>query len=201
MSSVFAAFPAELYINSNRETGLYPQAFRAVLSHDAAQEALSQISAWNGYAETPLVRLRGLEDKIEVGQIHYKQEATRFGLGSFKALGGAYAVLRLLTERIRQATGKAVGVADLLSGRHAEITRSVTVTCATDGNHGRSVAWGARMFGCKAVIFVHETVSVAREQAIAAYGARMVRTKGNYDDSVREAARMAADRVLIATEN
>ncbi|WP_457935440.1 diaminopropionate ammonia-lyase [Mesorhizobium sp. 10J20-29] len=193
MSSAFAQFPAELHINSDRITGPYPPEFKTVLSHDAAREALSQISEWSGYAQTPLVRLRSLEDKIDVGQIHYKQEADRFGLGSFKALGGAYAVFRLLAARIQQDTGSGADVKDLLSGKHATIVGDVTVTCATDGNHGRSVAWGARMFGCKAVIFIHETVSAAREEAIAAYGADVVRTKGNYDDSVREAARTAAE--------
>jgi diaminopropionate ammonia-lyase len=61
------------------------------------------------------------------------------------------------------------------------------VTCATDGNHGRSVAWGAQLFGCRCVIFIHATVSEGRRAAIARYGAEVVRVAGNYDDSVRHA--------------
>ncbi len=75
-----------------------------------------------------------------------------------------------------------------------EIVSAITVTCATDGNHGRSVAWGARMFGCACVIYIHETVSAARKAAIEGYGATVVRTPGTYDDSVRQAA-ADADRL------
>ena len=63
----------------------------------------------------------------------------------------------------------------------------MTVTCATDGNHGRSVAWGAQLFGCRCVIYIHATVSEGRRSAIAAYGAEVLRVPGNYDDSVRHA--------------
>ncbi|MCB1492958.1 MAG: diaminopropionate ammonia-lyase, partial [Rhodobiaceae bacterium] len=66
-----------------------------------------------------------------------------------------------------------------------------TVCCATDGNHGRSVAWGAQTFGCRCVIFIHETVSEGRKAAIERYGAEVRRCKGNYDDSVRAAEETA----------
>src|SRR5262249_52907783 len=94
-------------------------------------------------------------------------EAWRFGLGSFKALGGAYAV-------------------SVLAGPGA------TVTCATDGNHGRSVAWGAERVGCRAVIYVHPGVSSHRRAAIAGHGAEVVVVPGTYDDVV---VRAAADAV------
>src|SRR5690606_35466744 len=68
------------------------------------------------------------------------------------------------------------------------IVSGITVTCATDGNHGRSVAWGAHLFGCKCVIYVHETVSKGRKDAIASYGAEVRVVPGNYDDAVRKAA-------------
>ena len=74
-----------------------------------------------------------------------------------------------------------------MNREHAEITSQVTVTAATDGNHGRSVAWGAQMFGCRCVIFINEAVTEAREQAIAAYGAEVRRNPGSYDDAVKAA--------------
>ncbi|MBP0651030.1 pyridoxal-phosphate dependent enzyme, partial [Mycobacterium tuberculosis] len=86
-------------------------------------------------------------------------EGGRFGLGSFKALGGAYAVFRLLVAELEKRTGRPVDAAALAAGRLADLAGQITVTCATDGNHGRSVAWGARLFGAKAVIFIHATVS------------------------------------------
>jgi diaminopropionate ammonia-lyase len=79
----------------------------------------------------------------------------------------------------------------LLSGEFADVVRAATVTCATDGNHGRSVAWGARLFGCGCVIFVHEHVSQGRRDAIARYGAEVREVRGNYDDAVRHAAATA----------
>ena len=89
----------------------------------------------------------------------------------------------------------------MASGRHADLTRDITVVCATDGNHGRSVAWGAKMFGCACTIFVHAAVSEARADAIATYGARIVRSPGTYDDAVREAARQAAAKRWVVVSD
>ena len=133
-----------------------------ILSLAAFADAKREITAWPGYQPTPLRRLSGLAGGAGVGDILYKDESGRFGIGSFKALGGAYAVLRLLRQDIRTRTGEFVGSHDLLSGRWRDITARITVTGATDGNHGRSVAWGARIFGCRCVIYIHETVSEGR---------------------------------------
>lgn len=135
----------------------------------AAREA---ITSWPGYAPTPLRDLPAIAARAGVAAVRLKDEAERFGLGSFKALGGAYAVAQLL--------------------RAGHPAAAVTVTCATDGNHGRSVAWGAQRFGCRCVIFIHQTVSPGRAEAIARYGAEVRRVAGTYDDAVREAARVAA---------
>lgn len=141
---------------------------------------------------TPLHDLPGLARAAGIGRLLYKDEGSRFGLGSFKALGGSYAVLRLLQQEVRRATGTTASSTDIAAGRHADLGSRVTVTCATDGNHGRSVAWGARVFGCRCVIYVHQGVSAARADAIAAYGAEIRRVPGTYDDAVRRAASDAA---------
>ena len=156
----------------------------AILSDAAFAAAHLTISGWEGYKPTPLLALPGLAAEIGVGSLHYKDEGGRFGLGSFKALGGAYAVARLLMRE----TG--LSIEEIAAGHEA--ARGITVCCATDGNHGRSVAWGAERFGCACVIFIHATVSEARKAAIEGFGARVVRCKGNYDDSVREAQETAA---------
>ncbi|RYI87316.1 MAG: diaminopropionate ammonia-lyase, partial [Acetobacteraceae bacterium] len=83
------------------------------------------------------------------------------------------------------------GSAELASGQHKAATEAITVTCATDGNHGRSVAWGAKRFHARCVIFVHETVSQGRRDAIAAHGAEIREVPGTYDDAVRAAQRTA----------
>lgn len=182
---------AAFLVNAARKKGPYPEAFKATLSHAGHVRAAKVISSWPGYAPTPLASLPTLAERLGVAAVHYKDEGGRFGLGSFKALGGAYAVFRLLAAELRRRDG-GVDEAALAAGRLKEAARTVTVCCATDGNHGRSVAWGARMFGARAVIFIHASVSEGRAEAIRRYGAEVVRTSGNYDDSVREADRTAA---------
>jgi len=164
-----------------------------VLPEGAGRRARAAIAAWPGYAATPLLALEDAAAALDLGAIHYKDEAPRFGLGSFKALGGAHAVSRVIAQELARA-GVANGAtpAELEAGRYAEATGAVTVTCATDGNHGRSVAWGARRFGARCVIFVHPGVTQGRRDAIAAFGAEVREVPGNYDASVRaseEAAR------------
>ena len=147
---------------------------RRLLPEDGFREALDTISAWSGYAATPLVSLPGLAEHLGVGAISLKDESDRFGLGSFKALGGAHAVYRL--------------------AQNHEV-RELTVTCSTDGNHGRSVAWAAGKLGCRCVIYVHAGVSARRVAAIRELGAQVVQVGRTYDESValnaRDARRMA----------
>jgi diaminopropionate ammonia-lyase len=163
------------------------------LSRDGFDAAAREIASWPGYAPTPLHALPRLARALGLGALWYKDEAPRFGLNSFKALGGAYAVFRQLKARVEAAGRHSVTAAELANGVHRALTEAVTVTCATDGNHGRSVAWGAQLFHCRAVIFIHEHVSEGREREIARYGAMVRRVPGTYDDSVR-AAQATADK-------
>jgi diaminopropionate ammonia-lyase len=163
-----------------------------VLPDAGFRRAQEEIASWPDYAPTPLVDLPDVAAAAHVGSVHYKDEGGRFGLGSFKALGGAYAVMRLLqAELARRGVAKAATALDLMGGAHKDATRAITVCCATDGNHGRSVAWGARLFGAACVIFVHEHVSQGRRDAIARFGAEIRVVPGNYDDAVREAQKQA----------
>jgi diaminopropionate ammonia-lyase len=164
----------------------------AILSLAAFGDAKREIMSWPGYKPTPLHSLPKLAARAGVGAILYKDEAERFGIGSFKALGGAYAVFKLLRKAIWEQKKIIVSTLDPTSGRYADLTSRITVTCATDGNHGRSVAWGAHAFGCQCVIYIPETVSEGRCQAIAAYGAEVKRMAGTYDDGVRRVAADAA---------
>ncbi|GHH02454.1 diaminopropionate ammonia-lyase [Pseudodonghicola xiamenensis] len=179
----------ELVINARYQPGAPYSATQAAILNDAAfATARDTITAWPDYAPTPLHALPALAREAGIAALHFKDEGGRFGLGSFKALGGAYAVLRLLTREIAARKDIAEpSVADILSGVHADVISTITVCCATDGNHGRSVAWGAQTFGCNCVIFIHATVSEGRKAAIAAFGAEVRRCAGNYDESVREA--------------
>jgi len=131
--------------------------------------------------------LSRLASEIGVEKIWYKDESKRFQLKSFKALGGAYAVARQLQARIEKVSGNSATIKDLLSRQYDAIVNQIVISCATDGNHGRSVAWGCQMFGCRCVIYIHRDVSAARKQAIEALGAEVIRISGNYDDSVKQA--------------
>lgn len=129
--------------------------------------AAPEITRWPTYQPTPLRELCALAAELGLGRLWVKDESSRFGQGSFKPLGGAYAV------------GKVV------AGRQAA---AVVVASATDGNHGRSVAWGASRAKCRCVIYLHADVNATREAAIAALGAEIVRVQGTYDDAVRQCA-------------
>ncbi len=181
------SFPFRFLINRRQGTpGV------VVLPEGGFRRAKEEIASWPGYAPTPLRDLPDAAAAARVASVRYKDEGGRFGLGSFKALGGAYAVMRLLqAELAKRGVANAATAAELMDGRHKEATRAITVCCATDGNHGRSVAWGARRFGAACVIFVHETVSQGRRDAIAKWGAEIRVVPGTYDDAVREAQKQA----------
>jgi diaminopropionate ammonia-lyase len=173
--------------------GQYAEKGRAeILSLDALSRVRVEITSWPGYRPTELRRLDGLASATGVRSILYKDEGSRFGLGSFKALGGAYAVASLLQGAVAARTGTRPSTAMLAAGNLREVTSNITVTCATDGNHGRSVAWGAQKFGCRCVIYVHPGVSQGRREAITSYGAEIKVVSGTYDEAVRLAADDAA---------
>lgn len=164
------------------------------LGRAGADRAAEFLALREGNAPTPLIALPGLARALGLGAIHLKDEGQRLGLGSFKALGGAYALMRLVQDQAGQRLGRPVPAAELRSPQIRAIAATLTFACATDGNHGRSVAQGAQAMGARAVIFVHAGVSQGRIDAIALYGAEIVRVAGNYDDSVAEAARVAGAR-------
>jgi len=166
----------------------------ATLGLAGADEAERFLAARDNRAETPLHALPALAAELGIGSAYIKDEGKRLGLGSFKALGGAYAVMHLVLEEAGRRLGRTVDVAELHNPEVKAIAAGMTFACATDGNHGRSVAQGAGLVGARSVIFVHSGVSNERVAAIARFGAEMVRVAGDYDQSVREAARVAAER-------
>ncbi|HYD31272.1 MAG TPA: diaminopropionate ammonia-lyase [Azospirillaceae bacterium] len=182
--------PSGLFINPRASAGLaYGAARRSIVSRTGFAAARDEIATWPEYAPAPLLDRPDLASEAEIGRLWIKDESGRFGLGSFKALGGAYAVFRLLKREVEaKVPGVVVDAGDLAAGRWLGVTQGVTVTCATDGNHGRSVAWGAGTFGCNAVIHIHAGVSAGRQRALENLDAHVIRIDGTYDEAVREAA-------------
>ena len=175
------------HVRNTALPGPYPQRLEALFPRALGDRAVAEIRQWPGYAPTPLRRLDRLAGAPGLEAVRYKDESGRFGLGPVKALGGSYAVLRLLSDKL------GLSMADIRAGHGREPAGAITVTTATDGNHGRAIAWGARQAGCRCRVYIHAKVSDPRARAIEDLGAEVVRTGGDYDDSVRTCAREAAE--------
>lgn len=168
----------------------YDAALAPVLNRKAAALARQRLASWPllSATPTPLWSLPGLAARLGVARLELKDESTRSPLASFKALGAPNALIELIARRW---PGRGWTAADLFAGRHAGALADWVVIAATDGNHGRALAAAAHSVGCRCQIVLHAHVSAEREQAIARFGAEIVRIAGNYDDSVAEAARLA----------
>ncbi len=169
------------------------QAALKILPTEGFKTAIEEITQWDGYAPTPLYSLKALAESLSLGEVLYKDEGARFGLGSFKALGGAYAALCVLQKQISLILSHEVSLKDIRAGKYSEESSDITLVSATDGNHGRSLAWGCQRFGAPCRIYIHAEVSEIRAAAMRELGAEVIRVKGNYDDSV-ELARDEAER-------
>ncbi|CAN7660873.1 diaminopropionate ammonia-lyase [Pararhizobium sp. LjRoot238] len=165
---------------------------KALLGVAAPSRVRPYLTLWKDERSTPLLPLPEIAIDTQVASIVIKDEGQRLGLGSFKALGGAYAVMTLFKGLLETHLGDEVSPAQLLSPTARDFAAGMTFCCATDGNHGKSVAAGARILGCRSVIFVHEGVTEARSDTIGAD--EVIRVKGNYDVSVDEAERVSKER-------
>lgn len=179
-----------LYVNPHAARAPYPGDLRDIMNIARAQESRAWLAHWDGLTpgSTPLRALPDLAASLGVRSVLVKDEALRSTLGSFKALGAPIALVRLL---LRECAALGLTAQSLLRGEHRDVLAGVTVISATDGNHGRALAAAAQSIGCRCVIVLHAQVSEEREQAIAAYGAEIVRVEGNYDASVEAAASLA----------
>ncbi len=180
-----------LHLNPQARRGPYDDALKAILDIERGRECRRWLAHGDLLAPgpTPLWRLPMLARRLGLAEVVVKDESRRSTLGSFKALGAPVALLRLILRDRPGAAGWRPE--DLLAGRHAAALADYTVVSATDGNHGRALAAAAQRVGCGCVIVLHAQVSAEREDPIAALGARIVRIAGDYDASVREAARLA----------
>jgi len=168
----------------------YPESLKTVMSIAKAKESGQWLSGWArlNAGATPLYSLPDLAQELGVAEVRIKDESERSVLGSFKALGAPIALVRLI---LRTFPDHNFDPRQLLEGRYANDLADFTVISATDGNHGKGLAAAAQSIGCHCVIVLHANVSVEREDAIAAYGAKIIRIEGNYDESVEKAASLA----------
>ena len=151
-----------------------------------------------GYAPTPLLDAPALARRLGIGQLLIKNESSRLGLPAFKILGASWAVYRALETRLDRALEPWETVPELAQ-RLAPI-RPLTLSTATDGNHGRAVAHVAALFGFAAKIYVPAGTAQARIDGIASEGAQVEIVAGTYDDAVARAAEEAGERCLVISD-
>lgn len=143
----------------------------------------------NGYRPTPLVALPELAQSFGLGEIYVKDESQRFGIKAFKALGASYAIYRLLKTQWESRFDTTFNAESFKNPAVLKKLGSFTFSAATDGNHGRAVAWTAKKLRQRAVIFMPEGSARARIENIAREGAKVVIVAGTFDDCVKRCAR------------
>lgn len=160
------------------------------LSREEVSKAKNFHESFPEYDKTPLVELDNLAKKVGLKGIYLKDESYRFGLNAFKVLGGSFAMGRYLADKLGEDI-KDLPYEKLTSDEVREKLGDITFVTATDGNHGRGVAWTANRLKQKSVVYMPKGSSLQRLNNIKAEGADASITDLNYDDAVRLAAKYA----------
>ena len=165
--------------------------FLDLMSEENVTKANEFHKSFPQYSVTPLQKLSALASYLGVKGIYCKDESYRFGLNAFKVLGGSYAMGRYIAKELgRDISELPYNV--LSSDKLREEFGQATFFTATDGNHGRGVAWAANRLGQKAVVRMPKGTTRTRFDNIAKEGAEVTIEEMNYDDCVRMAAAEAA---------
>ncbi|MEA2001837.1 MAG: diaminopropionate ammonia-lyase [Actinomycetota bacterium] len=181
------AKPIEWTSNPRAKAIAASDAVETVFPAGVFEEARSFHRQIPGYRPSPLRSLPNLASMLSVGGIWVKDESVRLNLNSFKVLGGSFAIYRFIKSKLG-LDDESLSFEDLVSAKTKAKLGDITFATATDGNHGRGVAWGASKLNCTAIIYVHKDTSIARIRAIEDYGAEVRVVDGNYDDAVRQAS-------------
>ncbi len=152
------------------------------------------------YRETPLTELRETAEELGLGTIYIKDESYRFGLNAFKVLGGSYAIGSYLAGRLGK-TIEELSYEELISEQTKKALGEITFVTATDGNHGRGVAWTANKLRQKAVVYMPKGSARERLANILAEGADAAITDLNYDEAVRLANRQAEEKGWVMVQD
>src|ERR1035437_6454890 len=164
----------------------------SIMSLHNVQTAMNFHKSIPQYRRTPLARLDRMAEYLGIGELYIKDESYRFGLKAFKVLGGSYAIARYLAQKTNTDIAS-LPFPKLTSDEWKKKIGEVTFYTATDGNHGRGIAWTANMLHQKAVVFMPKGSSSTRLQNILNENAAATITDINYDDCVRLAALSAKE--------
>ncbi|MBU2898706.1 diaminopropionate ammonia-lyase [Vibrio hepatarius] len=162
---------------------------------------LSWLTHCTDYEPTPLTELAPVGEAIGGSTLFIKNETNRMGLGSFKALGGAYAVFSLAEEKLCRILKRTLSLKEVMQLSH-DYLKQETICCASAGNHGLSVAKGATLLGLKCEVFISEQVPSAFENRLQQIGAKVIRAGMTYEESMSNAlSRSQADKVTLITDS
>ncbi|MEH7389325.1 diaminopropionate ammonia-lyase [Bacillus sp. JJ1474] len=178
------------YAKNNFYSPEYNEEDLLVFSEGDIKKVLQFQKTHRSYNETPLYQLKHLASHLNVADLRVKDESQRFGLNAFKVMGGIYAVAKYLADQLGESI-EDLSFEKLQSSKIKEKLGELTFISATDGNHGRGVAWAARELGHSCIIYLPKGSSIQRFTAIRDEGATADITEVNYDETVRMCADLA----------
>lgn len=152
------------------------------------------------YHPTELKKLNHLAEYLGIGAFYVKDESSRFGLNAFKGLGGSYCIGKYIGEKCG-IPEEQLTYEKLKSEEVRKKTEQLTFVTATDGNHGRGIAWTAHELGLKAVIYMPNGSAEERLENIKKLGAQASITNLNYDDTVRFAAQCEKEKGWVLVQD
>ncbi len=171
-----------------------------ILTTEEAEKARAYHKSFKEYEPTPLIPLPNLAGYLGINKLFVKDESSRFGLNAFKVLGASYAIGRYLAEKLGKDISE-ISYEELRSDKVREQLGDITFTTATDGNHGRAVAWAARQLKQKAVVYMPKGSDPVRLKNIQDLGAEASITDLNYDDAVRLAEKKAEENSWVVVQD
>ncbi len=171
-----------------------------LLNLELAEAIKTYHAGFPQYGKTPLVSLNSLATTLDVAHIWIKDESHRFGLNAFKVLGGSYAVGRVIAKQLNLPEER-LSYKTITAQETKDALGEMTFVTATDGNHGRGIAWTAEALGQKAVVYMPKGSSEERLQNIKNHGAEASITNMNYDDAVRLANQMAEENGWLLVQD
>jgi diaminopropionate ammonia-lyase len=171
-----------------------------IINADVAKEVKSFHESFPMYIETPLRDMKNLAKELGIGAIYVKDESYRFGLNAFKVLGGSYSIGKYLAKRLNRSISD-LPYEELISEKVKKELGDIVFVTATDGNHGRGVAWTAKELKQKSVVYMPKGSAKERLDNILAEGADASIMDMNYDEAVRLANKMAEEKGWVMVQD
>ncbi|MDU1321200.1 MAG: diaminopropionate ammonia-lyase [Clostridium botulinum] len=170
------------------------------LGEEEIKKARNFHQSFPQFTKTPLVNLDNLAKHLGVAGVYVKDESYRFGLNAFKVLGGSFSMGKYLAKRLGKDISE-LSYEKLTSEEARKKLGDITFITATDGNHGRGVAWTATQLNQKSIVYMPKGSSLTRLENIRKEGAKASITEFNYDDAVRLAASEAKENGWVMVQD